>query len=309
MKRLAVIALAALLAISVFTTGQASAADKPIRITIILKNLVNPFWISVREGALKAARENNVTLTVLAPTVADNNEEQIGELEQTIVKREDAIVLIPADSVGIVPGVEKANEAHIPIISVNTSVNATSSSARVETFIAVENYDAASAVAEKLAEKMNKEGDVIILEGTAGSSSSADIVRGAKDTFAKFPKIRVVASQTAQYQRVMAMTVTQNLLQAHPNAKAIFSANDEMAMGALEAVSQAGKEGKILISGLDGNADSRAAVDAGRLALTCDKRPFEQGYEGVIAAVKFLKGEKLAPRIKIETTLYEKGGK
>lgn len=305
MRTALALTLAAFMSCAAFTPVNSYAAHNPPHVTIILKNLVNPMWIAVRKGAEAAAKEANVRLTVLAPTVADSNEEQINQMEQSIVKGEDAIVIVPADSVGITPGVEEANSANIPVIAVNTAVKA-DSGAKVETFVAVENYDAATQVAEKMAELMNQEGDVIILEGTAGSSSSADIVRGAKDTFAKYPKIRIAASQTASYQRVAAMTVTQNLLQANPNVKAIFAANDEMAMGALEAVAQAHKDGKILISGLDANADARAAVDAGRLAVTCDKRGYEQGYQGVMSAVKILKGEKLPQRVQIQTELYLK---
>lgn len=279
----------------------APAAKK--NITLIVKNLTNPMWIAVQEGAKAAAEEFGVNLTVLAPTVADSNEEQLDEVSQSIAKKEDAIVLIPADSKGIVPGVEAANKAGIPIINVNTKVD-TSTGAKVETFIAVENYTAAVSVAEKLVEMMNKEGTVIILEGKAGAQSSVDIVAGANDTFAKYPNIKIEASQSAQWSRAEAYTVTQNLLQSYPNVNAIFAANDEMAMGALEAVDEAGKTGQILISGLDANADARQAVDEGKLALTCDKNGYGQGYAGVKAAVDFLSGKTLESNIIVETELY-----
>ncbi len=272
-------------------------------VTLIVKNLTNPMWIAVQEGAKAAAEEFGVTLTVLAPTVADSNEEQLDEVNQSIAKKEDAIVLIPADSKGIVPGVEAANTAGIPIINVNTKVD-TSTGAKVETFIAVENYTAAVSVAEKLVEMMNKEGTVIILEGKAGAQSSVDIVAGAKDTFAKYSNIKIEASQSAQWSRAESYSVTQNLLQSYPNVNAIFAANDEMAMGALEAVDEAGKTGQILITGLDANADARMAVDEGKLALTCDKNGYGQGYAGVKAAVEFLSGKTLEDNIIVDTELY-----
>jgi ribose transport system substrate-binding protein len=282
-----------------------TAPAEKLNITLIVKNLTNPMWIAVQEGAKAAAEEFGVNLTVLAPTVADSNEEQLDEVNQSIAKGEDAIVLIPADSKGIVPGVEAANAAGIPIINVNTKVD-TSTGAKIETFIAVENYTAAVSVAEKLIEMMNEKGTVIILEGKAGAQSSVDIVAGAKDTFAKYPNIEIVASQSAQWSRAEAYAVTQNLLQSYPNVTAIFAANDEMAMGALEAVDEAGKTGKILISGLDANADARQAVDEGKLALTCDKNGYGQGYEGVKAAVEFLGGKKLEEHIVVDTELYLK---
>ncbi|MDD4495750.1 MAG: sugar ABC transporter substrate-binding protein [Eubacteriales bacterium] len=288
------------------TKGEETTAPAEKKnITLIVKNLTNPMWIAVQEGAKAAAEEFGVNLTVLAPTVADSNEEQLDEVNQSIAKKEDAIVLIPADSKGIVPGVEAANTAGIPIINVNTKVD-TSTGAKVETFIAVENYTAAVSVAEKLVEMMNKEGTVIILEGKAGAQSSVDIVAGAKDTFAKYSNIKIEASQSAQWSRAEAYAVTQNLLQSYPNVNAIFAANDEMAMGALEAVDEAGKTGQILITGLDANADARKAVDEGKLALTCNKNGYGQGYAGVKAAVDFLSGKTLEANIIVDTELYLK---
>lgn len=302
-KSLAMILVVMFFAVTL--VGCSGNKNDEIEITIILKNLTNPMWIEVRRGAEAAAAEAGVNLTVLAPVQADNNEEQISAIEQSIARGVDALVVIPSDSVGIVPAIEAANRANIPVINVNTVIDPNSDT-QVETFIAVENYDAAVSVAEKLVEMLNGEGDIIILEGRAGAQSSVDIVNGGNDTFAKYPGIRVVASQTAQWSRSEAIDVTQNLLQAHPNVKAIFAANDEMAMGALEAVAQAGKAGEILITGLDANADARKAVDEGTMAITCDKNGYGQGYEGVMAAVRFLQGESLDPFIVVPTELYLK---
>lgn len=286
-------------------TGAEVKANEKYKITLVVKNLTNPMWIAVQEGAQKAADEAGIDLTVLAPATADSNEEQISLIEQSIAKGTDALVVIPADSVGIVPAVEAANSAGIPLIDVNTKID-TSSGCKIETFIAVENYTAAVSVAEKLVEKLGQKGDVIILEGKAGAQSSVDIVAGANDTFAKYPDVNVVASQTASWNRTEAYNVTLNLLEANPNVAAIFAANDEMAMGALEAVSQAGKSGQILITGLDANADAKAAVDAGTLAITCDKNGQGQGYEGVMKAVALLNGETLEPNYVVDTYLYTK---
>lgn len=271
------------------------------KITVIVKNLVNPMWLAVKEGAEAAAKEYGVELTVLAPLKADNNEEQIRQVEDAITKQADAIVLIPADSQGIIPAVEKANQAGIPVINVNTKVGG----GVTETFVAVENYDAASKVAEAVAEKLGQKGKVIILEGKAGAQSAIDLKQGAVDTFAKYEGIEIVASQTANWNRAEAMQVTQNLLQAHPDVNAIFASNDEMAMGAVEAVDQAGLTGKIIIAGLDANQDALEAIKEGKMTLTCDKRGFEQGYVGVEAAVKVLNNEPVDDRIVIDTTIVD----
>jgi len=275
--------------------------SKPFRVTLILKNLVNPMWLAVKEGGESAAEEHGVELTVLAPLKADNNEEQIRQVEDSITQQVDAIVLIPSDSQGIIPAVEKANQAGIPVINVNTKVGG----GQTETFVAVENYDAASKVAKAVAEKLGGKGKVIILEGKAGAQSAIDLKQGAVDTFATYENIEIVASQTANWNRAEAMQVTQNLLQAHPDVNAIFASNDEMAMGAVEAVDQAGLTGKIIIAGLDANRDALEAIKEGKMTLTCDKRGFEQGYVGVETAVKVLNNEPIDDRIVVDTTIVD----
>lgn len=176
---------------------------------------------------------------------------------------------------------------------------------QTETFIAVENYDAASKVAKAVAEKLGGKGKVIILEGIAGAQSAIDLKQGAVDTFGTYEGIEIVASQTANWNRAEAMQVTQNLLQAHPDVDAIFASNDEMAMGAVEAVDQAGLTGKIIIAGLDANRDALEAIKEGKMTITCDKMGFDQGYVGVETAVKVLNNEPVNDRIVIDTMIVD----
>jgi len=283
------------------TTQTPQEDTRTYKVTLVLKNLVNPMWLAVKEGAEDAAQKYGVELTVLAPLKADNNEEQIRQVEDAITKQADAIVLIPSDSQGIIPAVEKANQAGIPVINVNTKVGG----GQTETFVAVENYDAASKVAKAVAEKLGGEGKIIIIEGKAGAQSAIDLKQGAVDTFETYENIEIVASQTANWNRAEAMQVTQNLLQAHPDVNAIFASNDEMAMGAVEAVDQAGLTGKIIIAGLDANRDALEAIKEGKMTLTCDKRGFEQGYVGVETAVKVLNNEPIDDRIVVDTTIVD----
>lgn len=169
----------------------------------------------------------------------------------------------------------------------------------------MENYDAASKVAKAVAEKLGGKGKVIILEGIAGAQSAIDLKQGAVDTFGTYEGIEIVASQTANWNRAEAMQVTQNLLQAHPDVDAIFASNDEMAMGAVEAVDQAGLTGKIIIAGLDANRDALEAIKEGKMTITCDKMGFDQGYVGVETAVKVLNNEPVNDRIVIDTMIVD----
>ena len=293
------------------STGQKTSADtlnatanEVYQIAVIEKNLTNPIWIALQEGAEQAGADSGCEVTVLAPNTPESNEEQISLIQQQIAKGVDALVVIPADGTGIVPAIEEANAAGIPVINVDTKID--TSTCAVDTFIAVENYTAGVEVAKALAEKMNGEGDVIILEGKPGTQSSIDIVGGANDVFDEYEGINVVASQAADWNRTEGYTVTLNLLEANPDVTAIFAANDEMAMGALQAVSQSGKEGEILIAGLNANPDAKEAVDAGQLTMTYDKNGNLQGYSAIMAAVTKLNGETLESAYEVPCILYSK---
>ncbi len=306
-KYVFVLVLVALVAVLITGCGTSKPAEekpkeKEFEVVLILKNLVNPVWLDMKRGGEAAAEKYGVKLTVLAPLKADNNEEQIRAIEDSIAKKVDAIVLVPSDSKGIIPGIEKANEAGIPVINVNTKAHG----GKTETFIAVENYDAAKKVAEAMAQKLNGQGKVIILEGVPGAQSAMDLQAGTLDGLKAYPGIEVVASQTAKFQRAEAMKVMEDLLQRYPHIDAVLAANDEMALGAIEAIDAAGKTGKILVSGLDANKDAVSAIAEGKMTISCDKRSYEQGYVGVESAVKLLKGEKLPERIVIDTVLVDK---
>lgn len=281
-----------------------ATAKESYKIAVIEKNLTNPIWIALQEGAEQAGKDAGCEVTVLAPNTPESNEEQISLIQQQIAKGVDALVVIPADGTGIIPAIEEANSAGIPVINVDTRID--TSNCSVDTFIAVENYRAGVEVAEALAEKMNGEGDVIILEGKPGTQSSIDIVGGANDVFAKFDGINVVASQAADWNRTKGYTVTLNLLEANPDVTAIFAANDEMAMGAQQAVAQSGKDGQIMIAGLNANPDAKEAVDAGTLTMTYDKNGNLQGYSAIMAAVAKLNGDSIESAYEVPGILYVK---
>lgn len=277
--------------------------NEPYEIVVIEKNLTNPIWVALQEGALQAGEDAGVKVTVLAPNTAESNEEQISLIQQSIAKGVDALVVIPADGTGIVPAIAEANAAGIPVINVDTRIDSTI--CKIESFIAVENYTAGVEAAEALAAQMQEAGDVIILEGKPGTQSSIDIVGGANDVFAKYDGINVVASQAANWNRTDGYNVALNLLEANPDAKAIFAANDEMAMGALQAVQQAGKDGEMFVAGLNANPDAVEAVKAGQLSLTYDKNGNLQGYSAVMAAVMVLNGEEIETEYEVPGILIE----
>ncbi|MES4976589.1 substrate-binding domain-containing protein, partial [Gardnerella vaginalis ATCC 14018 = JCM 11026] len=142
--------------------------------------------------------------------------------------------------------------------------------------------------ADALAKSMGEKGEVLILQGIPGAASTRDRGKGFKDRIKKYPNIKVVAEQTANFDRAEALNVATNLLQSHPNAAGIYAENDEMALGAIQSLgAKAGKDVKVV--GFDGTADGMKAIKAGTMAGTIAQQPKELGRSAVAAAVKAIK--------------------
>lgn len=275
-------------------------------ITVILKNMTSPTCIRMNDSLMKAQEDFGCKINVLAPvgTEGTGSEEQAQMVEQSLVQNVDTVVIMPIDSEGIVPAVKKLVDADIPVINLNTKIGGTEMLAK--TFVAIENYDVGFQVADELAKAVNGSGKVFIIEGTPGAQTSIDRTLGAHDAFARHEGIEVVADQAANYNRSEAMNVVQNLLQAYPDVNAIFCCNDEMAMGAIEAIDAAGKTGTVLVGGVDANSDAVESVKEGKYYVTCDAMPEDQAYQSIAAAVKVLSGEPVDEFIKIEAKLITK---
>jgi len=266
--------------------GPAVSAEKTYHMVFIVKSLDNPFWDMMRAGAENAAKDLGIEIKTLGPMKPYNVEEQLRFMEDGITKGVDAIVVVPADSKGIVPGIEKANKAGIVVVAANTRAFG----GKVATSDGVANQDAAFLIAKYGLEGIGGKGNVIILEGTPGNQTATDRKKGVDDAISQFPGAKVLASQTAKFSRVEGMRVMENLLQQFPKVDLIICTNDEMALGAIEAIEAAGRLKEIKVTGFDGNNDAIKSIAEGRLLATGAQRPDAQGYWGVVAAYIALKG-------------------
>ena len=265
-------------------------------VSFVLKNLINPFCVTVNNGALQAAKDFNLNLTILTPLQGDNNEELMQLAEQAVASGEcDVLVMFPSDSVGIIPAIEMTVDAGIPVVMLNTNIR--HDEMIYETFVAAENWEVGRSIGEALANKMGYKGKVILIEGVPGAQNSIDRIGGAAEVIKSYPNMEIVASQPGLLNRATAMEVFQNLLQSHSDVQGVFAMNDEMALGCIEAIQAAGRAGQIIVAGCDGNVDARTAIKEGKLTLTCDLVPFDQGYQAVAAAAKILDGERLPAMI------------
>ncbi|MGI6141278.1 MAG: sugar ABC transporter substrate-binding protein [Caldicoprobacterales bacterium] len=268
--------------------------------TVILKDLTNPVWIEASEGAKAAGEDFGMDVEVVAPIESNNNDEQIQLAQQVIAQQKDILIMCPADSTGIVPVIEEVNAANIPVINLNTRISKEVGNAQYETFVVADNTICATLCAEELVKLAGEKGKVLILEGPSGGQVTIDLSNGAQAVFNKYPDIEIVDIQDAKFDRSTAFNTVQNVLQAHPDIKIIFSCNDEMALGAIEALDEAGKLDDVVVGGIDGNQDALAAIKEGRMEVTVYKNFWLQAYTAVEAAAKFLDGQKLDELIPVD---------
>jgi len=296
MTRISAMALALVLGAA---AGQSAQADGE-KIAVLTKNQTNPFFQAERVGAAKAAASMHATVLQYVPTQADSIAEQLSEIDDVITKKADAVVIAPVDYKAIVPGIQKINAAKIPVVNVTDR----SSGGDFVSFVGADDHTIAKKTAEALLKAIGGKGEVIVLEGVRGTATAQDRLRGFKDALAEFPNVKLVASQPANYQRLQAMQVMENLLQANPNVAGVLAANDTMAIGAMDALSEAGS--KALITGINGSKEAVDAIKAGKMLASGDYDGFVQGCIGAMIALRHLRHEETPKQVTQPTVVITK---
>jgi len=296
MKRFIVFLMISLMMVFVFSS---LSFAKTYTIGLCLSTLNNPFFVTLKNGAEKAASDLGVTLIV--NDAQDDPAKQAAAIEDLIQKKVDAILINPTDANAVVPSVLKANKAGIPVITIDRSA----AKGDVVCHIASDNVAGGRMAGEYLAKLLNYKGNVAELVGIPGTSAARDRGKGFNEVMKKYKDIKIVARQTADFNRAKGMQVFENILQAHPEVQGVFAHNDEMVLGAIAAAEAAGRK-DIIFVGFDAIDDAIKAIKEGKLAATVAQQPFEMGKLGVENAVKFLKGEKLPKFIPVPLKLITK---
>ncbi|AAU38219.1 sugar ABC transporter substrate-binding protein [[Mannheimia] succiniciproducens] len=285
----------------------AFAADKP-QIALLMKTLSNEYFISMRQGAEETAKEKNIDLIVQVAEKEDSTEQLVGLVENMIAKKVDAIIVTPNDSIAFIPAFQKAEKAGIPIIDLDVRLDAKAAEAAGLKFnyVGVDNFNGGYLEAKNLAEAIGKKGNVAILEGIPGVDNGEQRKGGALKAFAEYPDIKIVASQSANWETEQALTVTTNILTANPNINGIFAANDNMAIGAVTAVENAGLAGKVLVSGYDGIPLAIEYVKQGKMQNTIDQLPKKQVAIAIEHALKQINKQEIPPVYYVDPVVVDK---
>ncbi|KFI95409.1 D-ribose-binding protein rbsB [Bifidobacterium stellenboschense] len=277
--------------------GSSSASGD--KVALLVSTLNNPFFVDLRDGAQEAAKDLGVELMV--SDAQNDSATQQNQAQNAQSQGAKAVIINPVDSDAASPAVAPLLSSNLPVISVDRAVTGE----EVTSHIASDNVAGGAQAADELAKAIGEKGDVIILQGTPGAASTRDRGDGFKKQIKKYSGIKVVAEQTANFDRAEALNVTTNLLQSNPDVVGIYAENDEMALGAVQSLgAKAGKDVKIF--GFDGTEDGLKAVNSGTMVGTIAQQPKELGKKAVEAAVKAIKGESVEKTESIEVKTVTK---
>jgi len=296
-----------LLVTASLVVGCAAPAAQPaggdIYIPVISKGFQHQFWQAVKMGSEKAAKDFNVRITFEGPENESQVDKQMEMLQAALDKKPKAICFAALDSKAAIPLLEKAKAAKIPVVGFDSGVD---SDIPVAT-AATNNIAAAAYAADKMAELIGKEGEVAVIAHDQTSRTGIDRVKGFTDQIkSKYPNIKIVATQYGGGDQLKSTDLAKAILQANPNLKGFFGANEGSIIGVLNAVKELKKEGKLVVIGYDAGKQQKEAVRSGAEAGAITQDPVGIGYKCVEAAVKAIKGEKVDKNIDTGFKWYDK---
>ncbi len=297
-----VAAASAVLVLMVTGCGRGSETSEPRQpvIGVSLMNLSNEFIVMLNRGMEAKANELNVRLIV--NDAQRNAEKQVQQVESFAAQKVDAIILNPCEVEASSPAVDRALAEGIPIVNVNSETRSAPSA-----FVGSRDEESARIAMEYIAKRLGGKGNVLMMHGFMGQAAQIKRDQGAREILAKNPGLKLMADQTAEWDRAKAMTLMENWIQSYgPKINAVFAQNDEMALGALMAIEQAKLKDKIVTVGVDSIADALEAVKAGRLDATVFQDAQGQAAAAVETAVKLIRKQPVEKQVYIPFQLVTK---
>lgn len=264
---------------------------EPAEITVGLSvsTLSNPFFVSLEEGVNTLATENGTQ--VISVDAQDDSAKQSNDVDDLIQQGVDVLLINPVDSAAITPAVEAANSAGIPVIMVDRATDA----GEYVTLVASDNVAGGEMAAQYIIDQVGENASTLQLEGVPGASATNE--RGEGFMNVAETSLNVLDSQTANFDRAQGLTVMENMLQGNSDVQAVFAQNDEMALGAIEAIQGAGLSNQITVVSFDGTEGGIKAVEDGSLAATIAQKPDEMGRLALQAVYDFYAGQEIPEKI------------
>ena len=280
--------------------GSTQPASKSKKAVMIISTLNNPFFVSVKNGAAAQAPKKGIELDVQN---ANNSDSSALNLATTALTKQPGILILdPVGSQSATASVTAANSANIPVMAFDRHPDG----GKLSSFVGYDAIQAGRNAADALAKGMGDKGTAVEIQGILGTNVAQDRSKGFEEEIAKHPGIKIVAKQAADFDRGKALNVMTNILQANPDIKGVYAANDEMAMGALAALKSRNLAGKVTLVGNDGIADALAAIASGEMYATNAESPFELGQRVADIAASVVSGQSVEAEKKLEGQLVTK---
>ena len=294
MKKILAVLIATLMLLSMCS---AAMAEETVTIGYLLSDLSNQFFTTLEQGI--KARCEELGIEVVGYDSGNDAANDMTNMEDLINLGVDIILYNPVDSDAGEAVVELANAAGIPVVTIDRGVNG----GEVVCHIASDNVYGAELAAQFIVELLGEEGGAVAeVQGMAGASAATDRHTGFDNVMGAAENITVVSSQIGNWDRTQAMTIMENVLTSNPEVKAVFCANDVMALGVVEACQANGRD-DIIIVGFDADDDAIAAIQEGTMMGTIQQLPETMGVTGVDVALAYLAGEEVEPFIGVEVAL------
>ena len=263
----------------------AQAADKmPIGVSVADQKSL--FYVAALDGMRDAAKKAGYELKVASAN--NNSSQQVNQVQDLLVQNVGALIFIAQDATSAAAGVKAANKADVPVIAVDEKPEG--GNGKLATYIATDSVKAARDLCTWQFEQIGGKGNIAILRGVLGATAELQRSQGCNEAIKKFPDIKVVAQQSANWDETEAYKATQNILTANPDLKAIFGESDAMALGAAKAAKQANRSGIVFV-GIDGFPTMFPAIKSGLVQATMAQNPYKMGQMAVENAIELMTGK------------------
>ncbi len=286
------------LALSVFgckQKKQPQAGDEESKgkktIAVVVSTLNNPWFVVLGNTAKKRAEELGYEATIFDSQ--NDTAKESDHFENIIAGGYAAILFNPTDADGSIANVKKAKEAGLPTFCIDREINTNDAAA---TQILSDNYTGCVELGQYFVGKMNKKGTYVELLGILGDNNTWNRSKGFHSVVDNYPELKMVAQQSAEFDRTKAMEVLESILQANPEIDAVFCGNDAMAMGAYQALAAAGKAEKVMVFGFDGAKDVIDSIQEGKIVATGMQFPKKMARMAAEQADEYIKGKRNFPQ-------------
>lgn len=263
------------------------------KIGAVAFSMTNPFWVTVQAGYEDAAAEYGVTVDVVASPNEADEQGQADAMVALLAKDYDAFAVSSMTPYSLVNAVAQATKQGVPVVAVGTNLDskaAADAGAKISAFVTSDFKAQGKLGATYIMELLGKSGKVAVIEGQAGADNSEQRKQGAIEGF-KENGGDIVAVEAADWDRQKAYNVATNILQAHPDLAGIMCANDEMALGVVEAMKAAGVKDKVKVVGIDFIEEAKTSIEKGELDGSVVMSPYLFGKAGLILALKAEQGQ------------------